>query len=344
MTHLNPKETGGVSPQKFETYLESWDGNWQKKLDSMPINKNTVIDIAFASYNFGSDGTLGGLQGGMTQADITNIINQVHAKGGQVKISLGGANPAYYISHGNGWPNSNTMANGIISAINKYKFDGVDFDVEDSPPPSNLADVTSQVIQQVRQACPSTDLTLTMPGQGWSNPQWVNLAKECAPSVNRISFMEYPLWIDPNGQGAGKPNSYVQQIEWDVNYYMQNWGIPKDKVQIGIMPGSDGTTSNDMTLNDAIQVAQFAKDNGMAGVMSWDMERDSAGVDGAASYAYSSAIESVLSSSDTQNPYEVSKSSEKKRTVTRSPAGPPADTVDPEKALKRKPKGLFDLK
>jgi hypothetical protein len=57
---VNPNAPVSGNVPQYESYLENWDSNWKKTLQDTPINANTTIDIAFASYNFGANGMLGG--------------------------------------------------------------------------------------------------------------------------------------------------------------------------------------------------------------------------------------------------------------------------------------------
>ena len=49
-----------------------------------------------------------------------------------------------------------------------------------------------------------------------------------------------------------------------------------------------------MTLQDALNLTTFAKNEGLLGVMTWDANIDGGGPDGNAAYAYSLGIQSML--------------------------------------------------
>jgi hypothetical protein len=59
------------------------------------------------------------------------------------------------------------------------------------------------------------------------------------------------------------------------------------------MPGPDDT-GKVMTLQDALNLTSFAKDQGLQGVMTWDANIDGTGPDSNAAYAYSLGIQSLL--------------------------------------------------
>ena len=59
------------------------------------------------------------------------------------------------------------------------------------------------------------------------------------------------------------------------------------------MPGTDDM-QRDLTFQDALNSTSFAIDNKLQGIMTWDADLDSLGIDGNAPYAYSLGIQSML--------------------------------------------------
>jgi len=149
-----------ATPQ-YETYLESWDGNWQTVLDNMPAGpngapafQNVVVDFAFGDFYFtGLGGEIEGLQfsNPYSAADVATAIQMIQSGGGKAKISFGGLsypifgnNTNPYVS--NGWNNGIgvvAMANNLMPLLTQgytngsgtFYFDGVDFDIENQQPP-----------------------------------------------------------------------------------------------------------------------------------------------------------------------------------------------------------------
>lgn len=299
----------------YETYLESWDGQWESAMTGLPPTpstsptsyNNVILNIAFASYTFPG---LNGVQFPDVTADTQQVINYVHSQNGRVKISYGGASyagPNYFISQTQGWPdNIPSLVSGVTEVVNSYGFDGVDFDIEDPLPAGTtaqqFADQLYTFLSGVRQALPEKIISLTIPGQGW-NTYWEILAKQVAATntVNYINFMEYDIWI-----GA---SSYVAQIEADIITYTSptntnpapnyapGWGIPANLIQLGLMPGNDDGGQY-LSLSDANTLTLFAITEGLVGVMTWDLDRD-AGTNptpplGTPPYAYSNEIRDTL--------------------------------------------------
>ncbi len=98
--------------------------------------------------------------------------------------------------------------------------------------------------------------------------------------------MEYDLWIQSG-------LTYAEQIKWDLNYYLDTWNVSPSKMILGLMPGVDDLGHN-LTLQDAIALTTSAKEVEIQGIMTWDADIDSVGVDGNSPYAYSLGIENEL--------------------------------------------------
>jgi GH18 family chitinase len=60
------------------------------------------------------------------------------------------------------------------------------------------------------------------------------------------------------------------------------------------MPGNDDMGHN-LSLQDTLNLTDFAKSQNLQGIMTWDADLDALGIDGNAPYAYSLGIQSMLS-------------------------------------------------
>jgi len=117
-------------------------------------------------------------------------------------------------------------------------------------------------------------------------------------SINAWQPMEYDLWIDPT-------SNYYEQIQFDINYYINTWHVPIDKIILGLMPGKDDG-SQVLSLQDSLNLTSFGYNKGIQGVMTWNANIDSKGCDGNAPYAYSMGIQSTLNKNTNQNNYNYS--------------------------------------
>lgn len=330
---IRPSESSDNNPQ-YTTYITTWGPNpveqVQAMINSGAINSNTMVDLAFASYNWNPNdpNEIPGMSG-ITSAQLTQVVNLIHQAGGKVSLSIGGSNSAYNYYGSTMYGQPEEVANCINQAVKYYGFDGVDFDVEDqaSQVPSDFATNQAEVVNTLRSMNPNVFISLTLPAQAWGagdyQQQLVNLT---IGNINAFVPMEYDLWMAPS-------NSYVQQVESDISYYINNWGVPPSKIMLGLMPGTDDSNQN-LTLDDATQLAQWAKSQGLYGVMTWDADNDAGGIDGNPPFAYSKAIEQAIEASNNLNQameiqsVGTGKRSRKAYRIEQAP--------DPEKAAKRK--------
>lgn len=275
----------------YSTYVTTWGTNPINQIQDM-INKNVIqsgtrVILAFASFNFDSTDYIPGINGGLSFSDIQQIVNNVHSHGGKISLSVGGA--TYPFAGSDLYNRPGDLATNINQVLIKCGFDGVDFDIEDyyANVPSNFANQMASVINTLRSLNAGLNITLTTPAQAWTagcyQQQLLNLT---IGNINAWQPMEYDIWVQTG-------TTYDEQIMWDIQYYMNTWNVSSSKIILGLMPGNDDM-GRDLTLQEALNLTTFAKNNGLQGVMTWDANIDSTGVDGNAPYAYSLGIQSLL--------------------------------------------------
>lgn len=278
----------------YESYIESWGsatGNGLQRdmdaLKAMNINSHTTINISFCSFDFASGNPLPGLQYGTTPQEnidaLKTIVDYIHSRDGKVKLSFGGANGAYGITQGLKSEGPEKLAADVANVINSYGLDGVDLDIEDRPS-GDYADDMPIFMEHLRNDLGDEKIiTLTVPGQDWGEETWI---KSCMPYINTFNFMEYDIWVDSS-------KTEVEQIKSDIEEYINQWGIPPDKIQLGVMPGTDDMGRN-MNVDDVADLVKWAKSMGLAGMMTWDLNRDYEAKDGASSMYFSNTIEYLM--------------------------------------------------
>jgi len=275
----------------FTTYVTTWGTDpliqIQDMINKSVLKNNTRIILAFASFNFASTDYIPGF-GSISMSEIQQITNLVHSHGGKISLSIGGATYPFYGSDFYSSPGS--LANNINQVLIKCGFDGADFDIEDyfGNVPSDFSYQAASLINTLRSLNNGLYITLTTSAQAWSTgcyqQQLINLT---IGNINAWQPMEYDIWIQTG-------YSYTDQIQYDINFYITNWSVNPSKIILGLMPGKDDM-SRDLTLQDALNSTSFALQKGLQGVMTWDANIDSTGIDGNAPYAYSMGIQSLLS-------------------------------------------------
>jgi len=275
----------------FTTYVTTWNNDPLVQIQDM-INKNVVLNntrivLAFASFNFNSTDYIPSF-GSISMQQVQQITNLVHSHGAKISLSVGGATYPFYGS--DLYPRPGDLANNINQVLIKCGFDGVDFDIEDyyGNVPSDFANQAGSLINTLRSLNNGLYISLTTPAQAWASgcyqQQLINLT---IGNLNAWQPMEYDIWVQSG-------YTYAQQIQYDINYYVNNWYVNPSKIVLGLMPGKDDT-SRDLTLQDALNSTSFAIENKLQGIMTWDADLDALGIDGNAPYAYSLGIQSMLS-------------------------------------------------
>ena len=280
-----------MSSYSYTTYVTTWGNNPLDQVKDMAaknvLQSNTRVVLAFASFNFESTSYIPGINGGLTIADIQQITSFVHSAGAKISLSIGGA--TYPFTGSSLYSRPGDLANNINQVLNMCGFDGVDFDIEDyfGNVPSDFANQAASLINTLRSLNNGLYITLTTAAQAWSagcyQQQLLNLT---IGNINAWQPMEYDLWIQSG-------STYVEQIQWDVNYYLNTWQVSPSKLILGLMPGPDDM-GHDLTLQSALNLTDMSKTLALQGVMTWDANIDGAGPDGNAPYAYSLGILSLL--------------------------------------------------
>jgi len=274
----------------FTTYVTTWDSDPLQQVQDM-LNKgvltsNTRIILAFASFNFSSTDYIPGF-GNISLSETQQITNLVHSAGSKISLSIGGATYPFYNSDLYFHPGD--LATNINTILTKCGFDGADFDIEDSYTvvPANFALQAASLINTLRSLNPGLYITLTTPAQAWSQGCYQQtLINYTIGNLDGWQPMEYNLWFAPG-------STYYQQIQYDLDFYLDNWQIPTNKLILGLMPSTDDT-NKDLTLQDALNCTSLAITYGLKGVMTWDANRDAKGLDGNAPYAFTMGIQSML--------------------------------------------------
>lgn len=275
----------------YTTYVTTWGTNPFDQIKDMQaknvLQPNTRVVLAFASFNFESTSYIPGIDGGITIAQIQQITSFVHSVGSQISLSIGGA--TYPFTGSSLYTRPGDLANNINQVLNTCGFDGVDFDIEDSfqNVPSDFVNQAASLINTLRSLNSNLYISLTTAAQAWATGCYQqNLINLTIGNLNAWQPMEYDLWIQTG-------STYSNQIQFDLNYYLETWFIPPEKIILGLMPGPDDM-SQDLTLQDALNLTTIAKNNNFKGVMTWDANIDSAGPDANAPYAFSLGIQSIL--------------------------------------------------
>ena len=283
----------------YSTYVTTWDNDPYNQIQDM-INRNAIsqgsrIILAFASFNFSSTDYIPGFNN-ITIDEVIKITNLVHSNNINISLSVGGA--TYPFTGSDLYSRPGDLATNINAILNKCNFDGVDFDIEDpgSNVPADFVNNTSSLINTLRSLNSNLNITLTTAAQAWGAGMWQpQVINYTIGNINAWQPMEYDLWIANKTSMCCRKSlsDYYNQIQSDINFYINTWGVNPSKIILGLMPGADDS-GQVLSLQNALNLTDFAKATDLMGVMTWDANIDGKGCDGNAPYAYSMGIQSML--------------------------------------------------
>jgi hypothetical protein len=290
------KSDPGQPPLSFSLYVNTSDKNPIDQVKDLMkdfiLNNNTRIILAFASFNINDSNTIPGLDN-MSIDDIYNIIKLVKSTNAKIILSIGGK---YYFNNSDLYNYPTQLANNINGLVQKFNFDGVDFDFGDTSPVfGSFTQNAISLINTLRSINNNLHITLTTAAQAWSPDNYEkDLILSTIDSINAWQVMEHDLYISQS-------DVYLSQIMFDMNYYKNApWSINPNKTIVVIKPGIDNTGIDDnkhnLSLSDATSVAQFAKNNKYQGICLWTSYIDSKGCDGNVPNKYSTDIKTLLES------------------------------------------------
>ena len=274
----------------YTTYITSWGRNPIDLVNEM-ISKNVLksgnrLVLSFASFNFDSTDYIPGLNN-MSMDDVVNLVNLVHNNNAKISLSVGGA--TYPFAGSDLYARPGDLANNINTVLNNCGFDGVDFDIEDysGSVPSDFANTCASLINSLKSLNPSRYMTLTTAAQAWAAGSYQqSLINLTIGNLDAWQPMEYDLWI-------ASGSTYYDQVIYDLDFYMNTWGVSPSKMILGLMPGNDDM-GRDMTLQYALNLSSYAMEKQLKGVMTWDIDIDSEGAGGNAPYAYTLGIQNII--------------------------------------------------
>ncbi len=259
----------------IESYWESW--NSADPISAIVNMHVDIINISFA--NFASTGThtyaIAGVES--TPAVIAQLVTLAHNAGKKVKIAVGGA--TYPLA-----PQLKTtqdaigMAQAIATYVQQNNLDGIDFDIEDYPAPA----LQIALIQNTRQLLGSSKLVSYTPKAPASTTfPYYTVIQGAHQYLDAILIMAYNYYP-----------GYSAQEDAEALIAM---GVPASKISIGLMPGYDdiGVMTS---LADITEAAQYIEQNGLQGIMFWDLNRDLSNATGLGASAATNTAWNVFNS------------------------------------------------
>ena len=285
----------------FSIYVNTQDKNPLDQIEDLKsnfiINTNTRVILASANFNITNTDSIPGIDN-MSTDDVISLIDTLQAlykthnkdENAKISLSIGGK---YHFANSELYNKPAELANNINELLNKFKFDGVDFNMGDSlPVPSDFVNNVSSLINTLRSINPKLYITLTTGAQAWVPGNYEpELIKNTIDNINAWQAKEHDLYVFDF-------ENYIKQIYYDINYYVNTWKINPNKTIIVLRPGIDNTgNDNDkhkLSLSNALDITKFAKEKNYQGICLWSSYIDSKVCDGNDPNMYSIEIKTIL--------------------------------------------------
>ncbi|MET9620899.1 cellulose binding domain-containing protein [Streptomyces sp. NPDC006464] len=238
-----------------------------------------------------SGGSCAPLWGGVTDLASDRVASQIgalRAKGGDVRVSFGGAAGHELALNCSG---SADLAAAYGKVVDQYKLTKVDFDIEGAALPDTAANTRrAQAIAQLQKTHPGLNVSFTLPvmPEGLTQPGVDLLADAKRNGVRidavNIMAMDYgPAYSGDMGQYAIQAATATQaQIKGVLGL---SDAAAWKAVAVTPMIGVNDVTTEVFKVDDATQLVDFAKSKGIGWLSMWSSTRDKQCAAGAVNHA-----------------------------------------------------------
>ncbi|WP_367322868.1 cellulose binding domain-containing protein [Streptomyces sp. HUAS ZL42] len=218
--------------------------------------------------------------GGVTDLGSDGVASQIgalRAKGGDVRVSFGGAAGSELATT---CSSADALATAYGKAVDAYNLTKVDFDVEGGALPDTAANTRrAQAIAKLQQQHPNLDVSFTLPVMPEGLTQdGVNLlanARSNGVKINTVNIMA----MDYGPAYSGDMGTYAEQAATATQAQIKSvLGLSESAawkaVAVTPMIGVNDVASEIFKVDDAAQLVDFAKAKGLGWLSMWSAGRD----------------------------------------------------------------------
>ncbi|MEU8678526.1 cellulose binding domain-containing protein [Streptomyces sp. NPDC048560] len=274
-----PSETGGTTePARFAPYIDTSLYPSYDLLDTVTRTGVKEFHLAFITSGGGCAPLWGGVTG-LGDDKVASQIGALRAKGGDVRVSFGGAAGAELALN---CSSAADLAAAYGKVIDTYGLTKVDFDVEGGALPDTAANSRrSQAIAQLQKSHPGLDVSFTLPvmPEGLTQPgvDLIADAKKNGVRVDAVNIMamDYgPAYSDDMGTYATQAATATQaQIKGVLGL---SEAAAWKAVAVTPMIGVNDVVTEIFKVEDAVQLVAFAREKGIGRLAMWSGTRDKA--------------------------------------------------------------------
>ena len=218
--------------------------------------------------------------GGVTDLGSDGVAAQIgdlRAKGGDVRVSFGGASGSELATT---CSSADALATAYGKVVDAYKLTKVDFDIEGGALPNTAANTNrAKAIAKLQQQHPSLDVSFTLPvmpeGLTQDGVNLLSNAKSNGVKTNTVNIMA----MDYGASYSGDMGTYAEQAATATQAQVKSvLGLSDSAawkaVALTPMIGVNDVASEIFKVDDATQLVSFAKSKGLGWLSMWSATRD----------------------------------------------------------------------
>ncbi|MER7644409.1 MULTISPECIES: cellulose binding domain-containing protein [unclassified Streptomyces] len=218
--------------------------------------------------------------GGVTDLASDGVASQIgalRAKGGDVRVSFGGASGSELATT---CGSASALATAYGKVVDAYGLTKADFDIEGGALPNTAANtIRAQAIAKLQQQHPNLDVSYTLPVMPEGLTQdGVNLLSNAKSNGVKISTVNI-MAMDYGPAYSGDMGTYATQAATATQAQVKSvLGLSDSAawkaVAVTPMIGVNDVASEIFKVDDATQLVDFAKSKGLGGLSMWSATRD----------------------------------------------------------------------
>lgn len=276
-TATSPPPSGNpAGAARFAPYVDTSLHPAYDLLDTAAKTGVKEFHLAFITSGGGCAPLWGGVTG-LGDDKVAAQIGALRAKGGDVRVSFGGA-AGHELALNCGSAQELAAAYGKV--VDQYRLTKVDFDIEGAALPDTAANTRrAQAIALLQAAHPGLDVAFTLPvmPEGLTQPGVALLAdaKKAGVRIHGVNIMA----MDYGPAYSGDMGRYAIQAATATQAQVKGVLGLSDAaawkaVAVTPMIGVNDVTSEIFTLADATQLVDFASEKGIGRLAMWSATRD----------------------------------------------------------------------
>jgi hypothetical protein len=277
----SPTPTSGTGTQTSAGFAPYVDTSLYPAFDLLGNADATGVknyNLAFVTDGGGCTPKWGGVTD-LTADAVAGQIGALRAKGGDVRVSFGGASGTELATS---CSSADALAAAYGKAVDAFKLTKVDFDVEGGALPNTAANTRrAQAIAKLQQGHPGLDVSFTLPVMPEGLTQdGVNLLANARSNGVRISTVNI-MAMDYGPAYSGDMGTYAEQAATATQAQIKGvLGLSDSAawkaVAVTPMIGVNDVSSEVFKVDDATQLVNFAKSKGLGWLSMWSATRDKA--------------------------------------------------------------------